>query len=162
MLGIKSQLFKFANHVNDQLWLKRGSPDRISIVEIELDCDKSSYLRDIIYGKYNDNKDDGIHLMGNHSTRNFTYRAVQVISHIIKKPFHYQQKTVFSRRNFRAAENRRDQDNHSDCPQAQFKRQSASNGHGGKNSEMSYSDAVKNTEGGFSVPTKNFWNPLNC
>ena len=114
MLGIKSQLSKFVNHVYDQLWLKRGSPDRISIVELGLDCGKSNYLREIIYGTHNDPKYDRIHLIGNHSAWHFTYRAVNAISSIITKPFRYQQPSTFSRRNScpeNTTENRRGQDN---------------------------------------------------
>ena len=129
------------------------------IVELGLECDKSSYLREIIYGNYNDPKYDGIHLIGSHSARHFTYRSVKAISSFITKPYCYQQ-----RRNSRptyASENRRGQDYHVDCPQARYKRQSVSGVHGGKNSGMSYSDAVKNAESRFSVPTQNYWNPLN-
>ena len=65
ILGIKSQLSKFVNHAYDQIWLKRGSPNRIHIVDLELGCDKYQYLKDLIYGQPSDVKYDRIHLIGN-------------------------------------------------------------------------------------------------
>ena len=56
ILGIKSQLSKFANHVYDQLWLKQGSPDRIKIVDLELECGKYRHLKNIIFGATNNTK----------------------------------------------------------------------------------------------------------
>ena len=64
ILGIKSQLSKFANHAYDQIWLKRGRPTRIHIVDLELGSDKYQYLKDLIYGQPSDVKFDGIHLIG--------------------------------------------------------------------------------------------------
>ena len=80
--GIKSQLSKFGNHVYDQLWLKRGSPNRIHIVEFELGCDNYPSLKQIIYGSHGNHKYDGIHLIGSGARRHFTYRAVQAISSV--------------------------------------------------------------------------------
>ena len=86
MLGIKTQLSKFANHVYDQLWLKRGSPERIHIIELELGCDKNPYVKVIIFGNHNNHKFDGIHLVGNSAERHLTYRAVQAIRNIVSQP----------------------------------------------------------------------------
>ena len=63
-LGIKSQLSKFANYVYDQLWLKRGSPARIHVVDFNIECKNGSYLKDMLYGKPNNQKFDGTHLIG--------------------------------------------------------------------------------------------------
>jgi hypothetical protein len=94
ILGIKSQLSKFANHAYDQIWLKRGSPNRIHIVDLELGCDNYQYLKDLIYGQPSDAKFDGIHLIGNGAKRHFTYRASHAISVIITKPFQQKHKTM--------------------------------------------------------------------
>ena len=78
ILGIKQKLSDFSNHVYDQLWLSRGSPDRIQIVELKL-IQNAGYLKDIIYGNHEDAKYDGIHLNGKEASRHFSYRAVQAI-----------------------------------------------------------------------------------
>jgi hypothetical protein len=128
IMGIKSQLSKFANHVYDQLWLKRGSPPRIRVVELDLGCDNYPYLKDIIYGKQNDSKFDGIHLIGNAAKRHFTYRAVQAVSSIITEPFQYNHQSPRARAKipatYRAKSSAGD---HTDCEQARHQRQSASN-----------------------------------
>ena len=36
ILGIKSQISKYANNVYDQLWLKQESPSRIYVIDLEL------------------------------------------------------------------------------------------------------------------------------
>ena len=72
MYRIKSQLSKFSNHVYDQLWLKYGSPDRIHIIDLNIGCEKNNYLRELIYGKPDNPKYDGIHLIGNGASRQFT------------------------------------------------------------------------------------------
>ena len=87
ILGVKTQLSKFANHVYDQLWLKNGSPERIYIVQLDLGCDKYSNLKTIIIGNHEHPKYDGIHLVGNAAVRHFTYRAVQAILPIVTQPY---------------------------------------------------------------------------
>ena len=120
--------------------------------------------------------------LGGGSKRQFTYRAVQAITPIITKP------TTFSQRKFAAqnpasynggaksclrdAPNRAGnsgraktglQDNyHTNCEQAQFQRQSASGRRGEQSSRQTYAEVVQNTECRYSVPTKNYFNPLNC
>ena len=79
MLGIKSKLSKFANHVYDQLWLKRGSPTRIHVVDLNLDCEEYPYLKETIFGKPSNPDYDGIRLIGPGASRQLNYRAVQTI-----------------------------------------------------------------------------------
>ena len=83
ILGIKSQLSKYANHVYDQLWIQRGCPSRIHIIELELGSDDYPHLKNIIFGTNSDPQYDGIHLIGEGATRHFTYRVLQKISKII-------------------------------------------------------------------------------
>ena len=110
--GIKHKLSKFANDVYDQLWFKRGGPKNIFVVDIDLQCTKDGYLKDLIYGKSSDRLYDGIHLRGEGGNRHFSYRAVNAIKPILN-----------CRREIRA-KNARPDDRHTDCPQARFKRQS--------------------------------------
>ena len=156
MSKLKSQLSKFANHVYDNMWLKQGSPDRIHIVDLEMDCEHYPYLKDIIYGKQSDLRYDGIHPIGAGGSRQFTYRAVQKVLPIICQPLcSTHQPKPRQTRSFRTqkrAENR----NHSNLKQTQFQHQSARNSHGGKRSNKSYAEAV------YTVPTENFYTPLNC
>ena len=86
ILGIKSQISKYANNVYDQLWLKQGSPSRIHVIDLELGSDKYAHLKNIIFGNVNSTNYDGIHLVGEGASRHLTYRAVQQISRIITKP----------------------------------------------------------------------------
>jgi hypothetical protein len=53
LLKIKSKLSEFGNSVYNQVWIKRGCPSNIRIVEIEFGCSDGpdrAYLRKIIYG----------------------------------------------------------------------------------------------------------------
>ena len=158
IMAIKTKLSSFSNHVYDQLWLKRGSPARIHIVELPLGCDNSSYLKDIIYGSHSNPKYDGLHLIGRAAARHFTYRAVQSILPIISENLRTSYpKTKYTKH---GVENY-DQDNyHANCPQTQYQRQSVSVGHGGQR-QKTYSDAVQNKDTKYSVPTENYWSPLN-
>ena len=137
-------------------------------MELELGCDNSPYLKEIIYGKHNDTKYDGIHMNGIYASRHFTYRAAQAIKSIISKPFQLpwqQRKNKNSKPggiSARMPAGWHGQDNHSDCEQARYQHQSASGSHGSNNVFRNYSDVVKNMETRYSVPTQNFYNPLNC
>ena len=59
--------------------------------------------------------------------------------------------------------NARNEYQHTDCKQAVYQRQSGSGRHGGKKYERTYSEVLRegNTNYGYSIPTKNFYNPLN-
>ena len=170
---IKSQLSKFSNHVYDQLWLKNGSPAKIHIVELELGCENSQYLREIIYGQPQNPKYDGIHLLGKAASRHFTYRAVQIMLPIVNPSLVPVQQFPSLRRNFRAkthmpeneqlsADWKTQDDGHTNCEQAQYQRQSDRGSHGVRRSRRRNSDVLKNVDQRFSVPTKNFYEPLNC
>ena len=157
IMGIKSQLSKFSNHVYDQLWLRNGSPDRIHIVEFALGCDKSYYLKDIIFGEHSDPRYDGIHLIGPAAVRHFTYRAVQTVSSVIyRQPADFRA-TISAGR---VSDNYAQDNYHTDCEQARYQRQSVSGSRGGQKSR-SYSDVVRNNHAKYAVPTKNFFTPLN-
>ena len=171
ILGIKTNISKFANHVYDQLWLKQGSPTRIHIIELELGCDKSQYLKDIIYGEPNYPQYDGVHLVGPAAVRHFTYRAVQKLASIITKPSQpsFPAAHKYDHAKFRAGKNDRNspktrghQDGHTDCEQARYQHQSASGSHGVKRSSRTYSDVVRNEDNRYNVPTNNTYAPLNC
>ena len=184
--GIKSQLSKFSNHVYDQLWLKNGSPSRIHIVELELGCENSQYLKDIIYGQPQSPKYDGIHLVGNAASRHFTYRAVQVMLPIVNPSFKPMKQFSSLRQNFRAkvrtsenvqlpAEWVKHDNSHTNCEQAQYQRQSGRGGQGVKSSNRkisdcpqtqyqhrrtSYADTVKGKQGNV-FKKSNIWEHLN-
>ena len=139
---------EIANHVYDQLWLKRGSPERIHIVELELGCDSYTKLRDIIYGKRTNDNFDGVHLHGDGAQRHFTYRAIQAINQIIRKPF----------QNRKAINKVRKYEDHTNCEQTRYQRRHLAQ-------RRSYADVARNntphTEYSYSVPTNNYNNPLN-
>lgn len=85
ILGIKSQLSEFANTCYDQLWVKRGRPNNIHIVQLE-GLNSNNYLRKIVYGETKTRNYDGVHLRGQHAARHFTYRAVQAVKSLISEP----------------------------------------------------------------------------
>ena len=80
---IRSDLSEYGNFVYDQIWLKRGRPDKIQIVELDIKCSQSGYLRSIIFGNQGEQRFDGVHLRGKGASRHFTYRAVQAIKPVI-------------------------------------------------------------------------------
>ena len=47
---IRSDLSEYGNSVYDQIWLKRGRPNKIQIVELDIKCSQSGYRRSIIFG----------------------------------------------------------------------------------------------------------------
>ena len=77
MLGVKSQLSKYANSIYDQLWIKEGSPENIQILDLDLEC--TGKFRELVYGDSENTKFDGTHLVGVAGTRQFTYRAIKSI-----------------------------------------------------------------------------------
>ena len=79
LLGIKSELSHFANTAYDQLWLKSGSPQNIKIIDVELQTDKYSHLKDLIFGPVNSSSYDGIHLRGKGAARQISYRLKQAL-----------------------------------------------------------------------------------
>ena len=189
ILGIKSQISKYANNVYDQLWLKQGSPSRIHVIDLELGSDKYAHLKNIIFGNVNSTNYDGIHLVGEGASRHFTYRAVQQISRIITKPL--QSATLSAPSQARRSRNlsekwRQDHNNceqtryqrsqarrnhnlseklrqdHTDCEQARYKRsQVARDSQRISQQVRTYADVVANNDYNYSVPTQNYYTPLN-
>ena len=163
-IGIKSQLSKFANHVYDQLWLKRGEPTRIHIVDLNLDCEDYPYFKEILYGRRQDRQFDGIHLNGTADTRQFTYRAIQAIRSRFTKP------PQMAARHWSVSDRNRpirsmSSSDHRNCPQTKYQeaqRQLARNRRKDAVHTRTYAEvASSSTEHVYSVPTRNFYNPLN-
>ena len=165
-LGIKSKLSKFANHVFDQLWLKQGSPSRIHIVDLNLECEEYPYLKEIIFGKPSNPDYDGINLYGPGASRQLTYRAVQSIRNKITKPFqsvqkrkpdpraHVQKNTAGARKETSWGE--RGYDDHKSCPQALYQqRQLARDRDDGMRHIRTYAEVTRNMQYGYSVPSFN-------
>ena len=126
-------------------------------MEFILGCDKSYYLKDIIFGEHSDPRYDGIHLIGQAAVRHFTYRAVQTVSSVIyRQPADFRA-TISAGR---VSDNYAQDNYHTDCEQALYQRQSVSGSHGGQR-QKTYSDAVQNKDTKYSVPTENYWSPLN-
>ena len=164
LIKIKSNLSDFANQMYDQLWLRRGCPERIHIVDIKL-AGNSQYLKDLICGTVDKPRYDGIHLIGSGASRHFTYRTINAIKPFISKPNINQKKPYFWRQK-QTTGNTNAQQSHLDCPQAVYMRQS-SGGRLTARSGILYSDILKGssqqkTDCTYSVQTKNFFNPLNC
>ena len=151
-LGIKRKLSNYANACLDQLWVKRGSPDSIRIVEIA-GIESDGYLHDILYGERGSEHYDGIHLNGVHAARHLTYRVIQAL----KSDFLSLSK---SRRNVEKIT-----DYHRSCPQALYKarqqraiQQSSRSQPRSSSPRVLYSDIVS---GSYSIPTYNRFAPLN-
>ena len=158
ILGIKSQLSKFANHAYDQLWLKQGSPSRIHIIELELGCGKSANLKNLIYGKNDNPSYDGLHLVGGGALRHFTYRAVQAVYPIITKPSHPRGNATEGSN--RAKNGAKRSHNHTEDQNKRARNRDQPQSGRGRQGERLYSDVVGNSR--YSVPTENFYAPLNC
>ena len=163
-LGIKRKLSKFANHVYDQLWLKRGSPSRIQIVDLNLDCEQYPYLKDLIFGSPTSPDYDGVHLNGPGASRQLNYRAVQAVRNKITKPFQAVQRKKRDHRahvqtNIAVARNetswgKLEHEDHTSCPQALY--QLGRNRGGGVRYARTYAEVTrKNTQYDYSVPTHN-------
>jgi hypothetical protein len=167
ILSIKSQLSKYGNTCLDQLYIKRGRPENIHVVELS-GLNSPGHLRRIVYGEINKNNYDGIHFRGKHASRHFTYRAVQAVKSII---------TGNPNTGNSGQDNDGKSDFHRSCPQAKFQARNIwtnqkggqissnqSNGHQSNSSpgRDRYSDVVKGSQKyRYSVPTKNKFSPLN-
>ena len=129
---------------------------------MDLDLECTGYFRDLVYGKHDDPKFDGIHLCGKGAVRQFTYRVIKQMK-----------AKVYPSVKGRAPSSQ--VDNHVDCPQARYQRtnRNRDNQHGNQSQSSNrnvhthlYSDAVKgnNTEQRqrYNVPTYNLYDSLNC
>ena len=167
IIGIKSELSVFANTVLDQQWIKQGRPSNIKIVEMQLNVDRSDYLRDLIYGSRSSGDFDGIHLRGRGAVRHFSYRAAQLINQAVYPDRSHGGIKYLSENR---SDWRRKNDDHRNCPQAKYARAqnkrysqerktfnkgSYSNNHG------TYSDAVINGPTHRTFRGQNIYNHLN-
>ena len=170
LLQIKSQLSEFGNACYDQIWQKRGGPEKIQIVEIDLKCSESKYLKDLVFGNPVSKTYDGTHLRGAGASRHFTYRAIEAITKVMfpsKPNFRFRKHRIsnsppqqpqpaadrFSRK--MAAENADNGYFNTNQSSSQF----AGRQQGGR---TSYSDTVSGTQSyTYSVPVYNKYNPLN-
>ena len=160
ILQIKSQLSQFGNAQYDCLWLKRGSPKNIHIVEIEgLEC--SGYMKELVYGNPVRKNYDGVHLRGDGAARQFTYRAIKSLKQILcraKSPSRQRPVHVNDRPNV-----------HNNCPQQQYKSHVKKNrakfgkpNYVGAPDVRLYSEvAAEGSIHSYQVPTANRFNPLN-
>ena len=132
IIGIKSKISDFANSVLDQEWVKRGSPQNIHIVELNL-VQGSRNLKSLIYGSPESDGVDGIHLRGPGAQRHFTYRAVQAVKKALSyplRPAKYVLKTARKMREdyhatcpqtmYEKAQRLNQEENHATCPQAMY------------------------------------------
>ena len=92
--------------------VQKGWPKNIHIINFDLGCDDSKYLKNILFGNPGENYYDGVHLRGTAASRHFTYRAVQAV----------RQANLSSRPKKTANYDRPDY--HSDCPQTRYQSQS--------------------------------------
>ena len=164
ILNIKSSLSKFANSVFDQMWTKRGSPNNIKIIELSLNIEESSYLRDLIYGSKSSQHFDGIHLHGPGASRHFTYRAVQALRSLLPHNGKPLTSTIPRPRTSRQTATKPEMGNHTDCPQARYQShtdcpQARYQRQHQVEQGRSYADAVRSYK--YSVSTSNRFNPLN-
>ena len=112
IIGIKSKISNFANSVLDQEWVKRGSPQNIRIVELNL-VQGSQNLKSIIYGSPGSDRVDGIHLRGPGAQRHFTYRAVQAVKKALSYPLRPAKNAV-------KTACRMEENYHATCPQTMY------------------------------------------
>ena len=62
ILQMKSKLSEFGNVSYDQLWKRKGSPENIQIVNIDLQTSSSKHLKYLIFGDPSMKNYDGIHM----------------------------------------------------------------------------------------------------
>ena len=165
LMRIKSQLSEFGNSIYDQLWLRKGSPKNIQVLEFDLGCSgqNRSNLRRIIYGDPNSSYFDGLHLRGRGAQRHFNYRASKALKSALSKYVEDNQKikAMFAKST----------NYHGNRPQPQYQRRKISEGlsvvRGNNSQPKSYSDAVKSNNQSqtgpytYAVPTSNYYNHLN-
>ena len=142
ILQIKSQLSEYGNVTYDQMWQKRGSPEKIQVVHIDMNCHSSGYLKRIIFGDPASKDFDGIHLRGDGATRHFTYRAIQAVRQVMfpaKSNFCASSQSGRQARDIPPTKSGRDTD-HTDCPQSQYQ-------HRRTNSQFQYQNRQGNRQG---------------
>ena len=90
IIGVKPSLSAYANNCYDQLWLRAENQKNIHILEIDIKVQKQGHLKDLIYGKFQADNYDGVHLRGSGAKRHFNYRAKQAIRPVINSISHSQ------------------------------------------------------------------------
>ena len=160
LMGIKSELSKIGNAVYDLELTKRGNPENILV--LDLDLVGSKHFRDVVYGAPSSQNYDGIHLSGKSANLHFTYRVVKALK-----------TKVFKLTKLRKQSQT---ENHANCPQANYRKLHTSNqahsntGRGfnsrnfqsnKKKSYRSYSDAVSQGPTRNTHMGENIFNHLN-
>ena len=167
ILGIKQKISDYANKIYDQCVLKSSNAERIHLVELDL-IQKSNYLKELIYGRQDNERYDGIHLAGSGSSRHFTYRVVQSLKQILEdrksKMLHSHYHSGRSERLSRA-ERKSEEYDHTHCPQAQYQRVMRGNRAFGPRQYVSYASVVKSNirdeqNYNFAIPTRNRFDQL--
>ena len=169
IIGIKQKISDFANKIYDQCILKSSNSSRIHLMELNL-TRESKHLKDIIYGRTDNQRYDGIHLSGEAASRHFSYRVVQSFKQILQTPGQPKiRPSQYSSSESESSERRErisESHGHTNCPQAQYQRIQR-----GKRAHVSrqyatYASVVKsNTRGdqiyNFSIPTRNRFDQLS-
>ena len=164
ILQMKSKLSEFGNTCYDQLWRKRGSPENIKIVNIDLQVSSSKYLKYLIFGDPSLKNYDGIHMRGEGGARHFTYRTIQAVREIIHPGSNKGCLKNKPERKLKEPNYLKNDTSHTTCPQAVYQKwkkierevNSASNLK--PSQSRTYAEVVDNR---YAVPTKNRFNPLN-
>ena len=127
--------------------------------------ENGGYLKDLIYGTPENSHYDGIHLFGNGASRQFTYQVIQALKPIIAKPNINQKRP---RHQNQGTKTKTATDNHLNCPQTVYKQTNMHKSQTGRlrGKTGSYAEVLKGssqqkTKYAYSVPTKNFFHPLN-
>ena len=127
-----------------------------------LDNSKPQYLREILFGKPDNQKYDGYHLNGQSASRHFTYRAIQAIRPITSSESRPANQSGTRGRNIESGGR---ENFHRDCPQSRYMRKNKVESHQGNRKFASYAESVKQRTSdvgyAYSVPTQNRFNPLN-
>ena len=85
LMSIKSELSKFGNAVYDLELTRRGNPENICTVD--LDLEGSRHFHEVVFGTPGTQNYDGIHLNGRRSSLHFTYRAIKALKQILPESF---------------------------------------------------------------------------
>ena len=159
ILQMKSKLSEFGNVSYDQLWKRKGSPENIQIVNIDLQTSSSKHLKYLIFGDPSMKNYDGIHLRGKGATRHFTYRTINTLRKVIH-PEKYEEPEIRSPKSTYV----KNDVSHTNCPQAMYQKWRKIENESAQKQFLKppqtrlYSEVVDNR---YSVPTKNRFNPLN-
>ena len=81
---LNAHLSEYGNRVLEDLWLRKGRPNKVVISHQQLECEGE--LRTQRYGSRNNPSYDGIHLRGQlgtqHMTKTFIQMLVQIYPHL--------------------------------------------------------------------------------